>query len=204
MSDFPSVRDVTRHVEQAANGVLRWTGDATSAVGPNPALSTTIQTVLASTFAVCKGEVTKRLNHRLRNFKVFLGDSEPVTLAGDGSMNLDTQEVMYQTLRGQYTTLVPTDHGHMNSLAGTILKHAMDLSADPQLAQTMIFNLDNAGESFQRVMKSYLDMFVQVSEGASRVVGCMYLRCILTYFMQSTYVVFRQYPSWQMLSGGSK
>lgn len=155
---FPNVRDVVRHVEQLTDVVLRWTSKATAVVGSHQVLPSTMRHILVQTFVVCREEVTRCLDKRLQSLSAFLGNDEPVTLAGDESMNLDTQYVLYETLCTNHQTIVSVEQEVLNELSNVIVQRCGGL-ANSQLTN-MIFG--DARSYFEALLKSYIMVFVEV------------------------------------------
>lgn len=159
--DFPTVRDVDRHVEKLADDALVWTEKACAIGGSNPALPSTIASILKNTFLVCREEVQRCLDQRLHSLSEFLGHNEPVvlsTLSDGDSMNLDTQYVLYECLCRNFRTIV--ESVHIDELADMI-KQRCGEAADEKLASNVISG--DACASFENLVKNYITVFVEVS-----------------------------------------
>lgn len=156
--DFPSVRDVFQNVDQLADDALTWTEKACAIAGSNRALPTTLQSILESTFLVCREEVKRCLDRRLQSLSNFLGNNEPVLLSGGDAMNLDTQYVLYECLCKNYETIVPVEPDDMSRLAGTIVGRSQ---GPQQLAESIVFG--DGWHAFQDLMENYMKVFVEVS-----------------------------------------
>ncbi|CAN0072068.1 unnamed protein product [Scytosiphon promiscuus] len=159
--EFPSVRDVDRHVEQLADDALEWTERACSVGESHPALPATIQSVLENTFIVCREEVERCLDERLRNLSAFVGNEEPVLLSGGESMNLDTQYVLYECLRRNFTSIVPAEPEHMEELASAVQRRCGS-RADRTLTNKVIFD-ERARPSYDALAKHYILVFVEMA-----------------------------------------
>eukprot|EP00752_Nemacystus_decipiens_P005428 g4920.t1 len=160
--DFPSVRDVDRHVEKMADYALGWTEKARAIGRSHPALPATTKSVLENAFVVCRDEVKRCLDRRLQSLSEFLGDNEPVALSGGDSMNLDTQYVLYECLRRNFRTIVSVAPDHMEKLAGMVEQRCGGGGVvDGNLASDIIFG--DAWASFDNLMKGYLMVFVEMA-----------------------------------------
>ncbi|CAM9606396.1 unnamed protein product, partial [Ascophyllum nodosum] len=82
-SKFPKAGQVVQHVEHLTDLVLRWTAKARASGESHEDFPRTIQRILIEAFTVCKQEVERCLEERLRGLSTFLGEEEPVTLLGD-------------------------------------------------------------------------------------------------------------------------
>lgn len=158
--DFPSVRDVDRHVEDLANDAILWTEKACAIGGSHAALPETIESVLENTFKVCREEVKRCLDERQESLSAFLGNNEPVALSGGDSMNLDTQYVLYECLCKNYQTIVSNEPEHMRELA-TEVQRRCQAPADASFTGDVIFG--DGWPFFEALMKNYTLVFVEVS-----------------------------------------
>lgn len=156
---FPNVRDVVGHMEHLTDLVLTWTSKAIAIADTHKDLPTTMKNILTTTFVVCRGEVNRCLENKLQSLWAFLGNDEPVTLAGDESMNLDTQYVLYESLCKNFQTIVSVEPEVLDELANAIVKRCGEL-ADAQLANSLIFG--DARSAFDTLMKNYIMVFVEV------------------------------------------
>lgn len=159
--DFPSVRDVDRHVEQLADDAITWTEKACAIGGSHSALPATIESVLESMFMVCREEVKRCLDERLESLSAFLGNDEPILLSGGDAMNLDTQYVLYECLCKNFQTIVSVEPDHMDDLANDVQRRCEKMPADASLVEDIIFG--DARPSFDVLMKNYILVFVEVS-----------------------------------------
>ncbi|CAM9486356.1 unnamed protein product [Scytosiphon promiscuus] len=156
--DFPSVRDVQQGVDQLADDALTWTEKACSIGGSDVALPLTLQSILESTFVVCRGEVELCLERRLQSLSEFLGNQEPVLLSGGDSMNLDTQYVLYECLCRNYESIVPMGPDDMSRLARAIVESCR---GPRDLAESIISG--DAWFSFEDLMENYMMVFVEMA-----------------------------------------
>ena len=164
--DFPSVRDVDLDLENLAGHAITWAEQACAVDGgaPHPALPATVRSVLENTFLVCRQEVKRCFDERLQSLSGFLGNDEPVELSGGDSMNLDTQYVLYECLRRNYRTIVPTEPDRVRELASAVQESCEEGSGeDDNLAGDIIFG-DEAWPSFDNLVKKFIMVFVEVSE----------------------------------------
>lgn len=166
MNDFPKPKDVTKHVGQATDLVLRWTEKAVKSAGGHSALPTTIQRILVETFRVCQEEVQRCMKERLSHYKKFVGNDEPVTLTSAGDMRLDTAYVMYEVLTHNYDKIVPSDERYISDLAYRVLERATDDAAGKKRAEILVSG--DVQSPFDAVIGKYLITFVEVSQGMSR------------------------------------
>ncbi|CAM9721272.1 unnamed protein product [Pylaiella littoralis] len=160
VGDFPSVRDVDRHVEDLANYAITWAEKACAIGGSHSALPETIESVLENTFKVCRDEVKQCLDEKLENLSAFLGSNEPVVLSGGDSMNLDTQYVLYECLCKNYRTIVSTEPNHMEELANEV-SQLCEAPADESLVGGIIFG--DAWPLFDELMQNYILVFVEMA-----------------------------------------
>lgn len=161
--DFPSVRDVDRDVEKLADDALAWTEKASAIGGSHPALPATTKSVLENTFLVCREEVRRCLDRRLKSLSEFLGDDEPIVLSGGDAMNLDTRYVLYECLCRNFRTIVPLEPDRVAHLARAVQQRCGGGGGvDGSLASDVIFGND-AWPSYDGLVKSYIMVFVEVS-----------------------------------------
>lgn len=159
--DFPSVRDVYLDLEDLPGDAIKWAENACAIGGTHPALPTTVKCVLENTFLVCREEVKRCFDERLQSLSGFLGNDEPIALTGGDSMNLDTQYVLYECLRRNFRTIVPTEPDHVKELAGMVQQRSEGGGADGNLAGDVMFG--DAWPSFDNVVKRFIMVFVEVS-----------------------------------------
>ncbi|CAM9975637.1 unnamed protein product, partial [Hapterophycus canaliculatus] len=160
-SDFPSVRDVDRHVGQLADDALAWTERACAIGGSHAALLATMHVILENTFIVCREEVERCFAERLQNLSAFLGNEEPVSLSGEESMNLDTEFVLYECLCRNFESIVPSEPEHMEKLA-SVVQRRCGSSADRALTNKVLFGED-VWPSFLDLMQNYILVFVEMT-----------------------------------------
>lgn len=159
--DFPSVRDVDKHVEKLAGDAIRWTEEACAIGRSHAALPATVQSVLTNTFLVCKEEVTRCFRGKTQSLSDFLGSDEPVELSGGNSMKLNTQYVLYECLRQNFQTIVPLDPERIGELAREVQQRCGG-AEDGDIVSDVI-NGDRAWPSFANLVKKYIMVFVEVS-----------------------------------------
>ena len=146
-------------MEHLTDLVLRWTAKARASGESHEDFPRTIQRILIEAFTVCKQEVERCLEERLRGLSTFLGEEEPVTLLGDVSMNLDTQYVLYECLCRNFRSIVPVRQENIDALANSILQRCVEHS-DQSLAKTLI--LGDPRFSFEVLLKDYVILFIEV------------------------------------------
>lgn len=159
--DFPSVRDVDLDLENLAGYAIKWAEKACDIGGTHhPALPETVKTVLENTLLVCRQEVKRCFDERFESLRGFLGNDEPVALSGGDSMNLDTQYVLYECLRRNFRTIVPTEPDRVKELAGVVQQRSEGV-ADGGLAGEIIFG--DAWAPFDDLVTKFIIVFVEVS-----------------------------------------
>eukprot|EP00752_Nemacystus_decipiens_P012746 g11287.t1 len=166
MGDFPSVRDVNGHVERLADHARTWTEKACAVGGSRPALPATTKSILESTFLVCREEVERCLDRRVRGLREFLGNDEPIELiqlSGGNAMNLDTQYVLYECLCRNFQTIVSLEPNRMNELADMVHQRCAGEGASDEDLASRITSGD-AWPSFDNLMKSYIRVMVEPLE----------------------------------------
>eukprot|EP00752_Nemacystus_decipiens_P007642 g6831.t1 len=166
--DFPSVRDVDNDLENLAGHAIKWAEKACGAGGTahHSALPATVRSVLENTFLVCRQEVKRCFDERLRSLSGFLGNDEPVQLSGrDDSMKLDTQYVLYECLRRNFRTIVPTEPESVKELAATVQQRTSEGGGDANgdLAGDIIFGSDDVWVPFDNLVKEFIKVFVEMA-----------------------------------------
>jgi len=156
MSDFPKVRDVLKNLDHASEDAFRWIDEASAIASSHAAFTPTMQSILVNTFVVSSETIRRHLDERMRNLSAFLGSSEPVTLSGDDSMNLDPQFVLYESLCKNYQSIVPMESDNMRDISNDVLRRCDGLAN----AKAMIFG--EPWSSYQTLLKSYITVMLEV------------------------------------------